>query len=76
MGFAQLNESASEKCIEGKESPAEMQRLYVSGEWSGQGVGRFLIERVMELARVKGKKTLWLGVVRCEIFMFEVGREC
>jgi ribosomal protein S18 acetylase RimI-like enzyme len=76
VGFLQLNESTSEKCVEGKESPVKLQRLYVSGEWSGQGVGRLLMDRMVEVAMGKGKKTLWLGVVSYGRFVFEVGGEC
>lgn len=68
IGFAQMIEGTMEECVREKESPVELQRLYVSGEWSGKGVGSLLMRRVMEVAREKGKKTLWLGVVSCELF--------
>lgn len=42
--------------------PIELQRLYVTQEYHGAGVGRALIDRVEEIARGEGYKTLWLGV--------------
>ncbi|TVY62920.1 Spermidine/spermine N(1)-acetyltransferase [Lachnellula suecica] len=62
VAFAQLTEGTMEKCVEDCESPVELQRLYVLGEWAGKGIGKMLMERMVEIARQKGKKTLWLGV--------------
>ncbi|KAF4630293.1 hypothetical protein G7Y89_g7844 [Cudoniella acicularis] len=62
LGFAQLTEGTMEPCIEGKEDPIELQRLYVGLEWKGMGLGRLLVEGIEEVAREKGGKTLWLGV--------------
>lgn len=55
------------------EKPVELQRLYVSTEWAGKGVGRLLVERVVELAKERGKRTLWLGVVSFFSSSLEVG---
>lgn len=49
------------------EKPVELQRLYVSTEWAGKGIGKLLIERIVELAKERGKKTIWLGVVSLPI---------
>jgi len=40
----------------------ELQRLYVSPDFHGGGVGRLLVESVEKIAREEGFVTLWLGV--------------
>jgi GNAT superfamily N-acetyltransferase len=66
VGFSQLTEGTHEPCVKG-EKPVELQRLYVSTEWAGKGIGKLLIERIVELAKERGKKTIWLGVVSLPI---------
>ncbi|RDW79932.1 hypothetical protein BP6252_04570 [Coleophoma cylindrospora] len=62
MGFVQLTQGTTDPCLEGVESPIELQRLYVSQDFHGSGVGRKLYETVEGMARQRGFKTLWLGV--------------
>jgi len=62
IGFTQLTRGTMEDCLKGSEMPIELQRLYVTQEYHGAGVGRALIDRVEEIARGEGYKTLWLGV--------------
>lgn len=42
--------------------PIELKRLYVGSEWHGRGVARSLMEAVLQTARTRGARTLWLGV--------------
>lgn len=62
IGFAQLTRGTLEECLSHKEKQVELQRLYVAQEYHGMGVGKALIERVEEMAREQGFRTLWLGV--------------
>jgi ribosomal protein S18 acetylase RimI-like enzyme len=62
VGFAQLTRGTMEACLEGCESPVELQRLYVAQDFHGSGVGRMLVEKVESMARGEGYVTLWLGV--------------
>ena len=62
VGFAQLTQGTTEPCLEGSEKPIELQRLYVSPEYHGAGVGRKLVDRVEGMAGEMGFVTLWLGV--------------
>jgi ribosomal protein S18 acetylase RimI-like enzyme len=62
IGFAQLTRGTLEECVSQKEKLIELQRLYVGEEYHGRGVGKALIERVEEMAREQGFRTLWLGV--------------
>jgi ribosomal protein S18 acetylase RimI-like enzyme len=40
----------------------ELERIYVTSEAQGKGVGQMLLDDVVLLARESGFKTLWLGV--------------
>ena len=40
VGFVQLTEGTTEDCLKGTEKPVELQRLYVSQEYHGEGIGR------------------------------------
>ncbi|PMD61364.1 acyl-CoA N-acyltransferase [Hyaloscypha bicolor E] len=62
IGFAQLTRGTSEPCLEGCEQPVELQRLYVSPDFHGGGVGGMLVEEIEKVAREEGFVTLWLGV--------------
>jgi ribosomal protein S18 acetylase RimI-like enzyme len=63
IGFVQLTEGTIEDCLKGTEKPVELQRLYVSQEYHGEGIGRKLVDCVEKLARERGFVTMWLGVV-------------
>jgi ribosomal protein S18 acetylase RimI-like enzyme len=62
VGFTQLTRGTYEPCLEGCEKPVELQRLYVSPDFHGGGVGRLLVEAIERVAREEGFVTLWLGV--------------
>lgn len=42
---------------------AEVKRMFVAPEWRGRGVGRALMERVIDGARARGYATLRLGTL-------------
>ena len=62
MGFAQLTRGTIEQCVAKADKPVELQRLYVNQEYHGRGVGKALVDRVQEIGREMGFKTIWLGV--------------
>jgi GNAT superfamily N-acetyltransferase len=43
-------------------SPIELARLYVDRGWHGRAVGAALMKQVVDEARARGARTLWLGV--------------
>lgn len=43
-------------------APLELKRLYVARAWHGRGVAQALMNAVLDAARARGAKTLWLGV--------------
>jgi ribosomal protein S18 acetylase RimI-like enzyme len=62
LGSSQLTRHSYEPCLEGSPKPVELQRLYVSTEAHGLGVGRRLVEGIEGIAQEEGWETLWLGV--------------
>ncbi len=62
VGFSQLTRGTTEPCLAGLEKTIELQRLYVSEDYHGAGLGRKLIEKVENIARNTGFLTIWLGV--------------
>ena len=60
-GYMKLNEAPSQTDINDAES-LEIERIYVSGEFQGMRLGRYMMERAIEIATERGKKYVWLGV--------------
>ena len=60
-GYLKLNESGSQTDIHDPQS-LEIERIYVSKEYQGQGLGNVLMEKAVETARVRSKAYIWLGV--------------
>jgi ribosomal protein S18 acetylase RimI-like enzyme len=61
VGYAHLVSGLAPPAVEGP-APMELKRLYVSRSWHGKGVAQSLMEAALDAARVRGAKTLWLGV--------------
>ena len=40
----------------------EIERIYVSGGFQGEGLGRYLMEQAIQIAVERKKKYIWLGV--------------
>ncbi len=60
-GYLKLNEAPSQTDINDKAS-LEIERIYVSDEFQGMGLGRFLMEQAVKKAVERNKKYVWLGV--------------
>ena len=60
-GYLKLNEAPSQTDINDAES-LEIERIYVAGEFQGEGLGRFLMEQPLRIAAEGKKKYVWLGV--------------
>lgn len=59
LGFCQLRRGSAEPCLAGVEQTVELQRLYVSRDVHGAGVGSQLAARIEEMARAQGFSTIW-----------------
>lgn len=44
------------------QSSLEIERIYVISAFQGKKVGKVLFEKAVEIAREKGKQSIWLGV--------------
>ena len=60
-GYLKLNEVPSQTDINDAES-LEIERIYVSSEFQGAGLGRYLMEQAIAIAKERKKKYAWLGV--------------
>jgi ribosomal protein S18 acetylase RimI-like enzyme len=59
-GYAKLRAGVAPESVTKK--PIELERLYVSLEWLGRGVGAALMRACIAEAVQKGYRTIWLGV--------------
>ena len=60
-GYLKLNEAPSQTDINDTDS-LEIERIYVSEEFQGLGLGRYLMEQALSKAIERNKKYAWLGV--------------
>lgn len=60
-GYFKLNEAPSQTDINDPSS-LEIERIYVTNEFQGEGLGRYLIEQAISIAAERKKKYIWLGV--------------
>lgn len=60
-GYLKLNEAPSQTDINDEKS-LEIERIYVSSEFQGAGLGSFLMQQALAKAIERGKKYVWLGV--------------
>lgn len=61
VAFAQLRLGPVPECVTGP-MPMELVRFYVDTPLHGTGLARRLMEAVVDEARMRGMRTLWLGV--------------
>jgi len=59
VGFVQLTFGSAQELV-ASEFPAELDRLYVLGRFSGKGIGKTLLHQAEHLAASRGASTLWL----------------
>ncbi len=61
VGYLKLNKYRAQTDIKDPES-IELERIYVVKEFQGNGFGKVLMEKAIEVAVSSQKKYLWLGV--------------
>lgn len=61
IGYAKYRTGSSEACVKGP-NPIELERLYVDPDNIGAGVGKALLDKVVQFTKDEGFSTLWLGV--------------
>lgn len=61
IGYIKVNEgSAQTESRPGAD--LELERIYVDSAYQGKGYGKQLLQKALEVARLKNKDKLWLGV--------------
>lgn len=61
VGYAHLMSGPAPRAVQGP-APRELHRFYVERAWHGRGVAQALMDAVIDSARARGARTLWLGV--------------
>ena len=75
VGFSQLRLAHAAVCIEG-DRPAELHRIYVSGEWHGRGVANELMHAACAAAARARSDCIWLGVWERNLRAIAFYRKC
>ena len=60
-GYLKLNEASAQTDLHDEQS-LEIERIYVSKEFQGEGLGRYLMDQAISIAIQRKKKYVWLGV--------------
>ena len=60
-GYLKLNNYPAQTDINDQQS-LEIERIYVAKEFQGEGFGRLLMEKAIDIAKMQKKSYLWLGV--------------
>lgn len=61
VGYFKINDAKAQTDINDKTS-FELERIYVVSEHQGYGIGEWMIEQIIHLAREAKKEYIWLGV--------------
>jgi len=76
IGFLHLKIGKPHPSVKGS-NPIEILRIYVDSKWHGKHVGAALMDKAIEIGRLGGFKTLWLGVweknLRAQSFYHKYG---
>jgi ribosomal protein S18 acetylase RimI-like enzyme len=60
-GYLKVNENEAQTDVPGP-AGLEIERIYLRRRFQGQGMGRTLLEKGLQIAREKRKTCVWLGV--------------
>ena len=60
-GYIKLNEAGAQTDVHDEQS-LELERIYISKEFQGHGLRRFLMDQAIGIALQRKKKYVWLGV--------------
>ncbi len=60
-GYLKVNDFPSQTDIN-DESSLEIERIYILSDFQGQGLGKCLMEKAIDIANKKNKSYVWLGV--------------
>lgn len=61
VGYLKINVGAAQNEAVG-DAALEIERIYIDTAFIGQGIGRQLMQKALEIAQALGKEKVWLGV--------------
>ena len=61
LGYFKLNFMDAQTDLKDTRA-AELERIYVCKEYQGRKIGKWMLDRAVEIARALGKSYIWLGV--------------
>lgn len=61
VGYIKVNEGKAQTEAR-TDNALELERIYVDRDFQGKGYGKLLLNKAMEVARLKQKDRVWLGV--------------
>lgn len=61
VGYLKIRRSEPPSCLAGR-NLMEIERIYILSKYSGQGLGKALIDKALETAKEEGFDGVWLGV--------------
>jgi len=61
IGYLKINYGEAQTDFK-EDNSIEIERVYVSEEFQGKNVGQNLLNKAIEISRVKNAKSVWLGV--------------
>ncbi|HJW08312.1 MAG TPA: GNAT family N-acetyltransferase [Holophagaceae bacterium] len=62
VGYALMRWGHREPCVGGPDPVVELERIYALAAFQGRGLGPALMQACVDLALLKGARTMWLGV--------------
>jgi ribosomal protein S18 acetylase RimI-like enzyme len=60
-GYMKINQGTAQTDLKDPDS-LEIERIYVKRDFQGLGLGKALIDKAIEIARLGKRRTVWLGV--------------
>ncbi|TMU54988.1 GNAT family N-acetyltransferase [Flagellimonas algicola] len=61
VGYFKVNKDQAQTDVKDKDS-LELERIYVVGHHQGKGIGAWMLQQVIDLAKDNGMDYVWLGV--------------
>lgn len=61
VGYLKVNFGPAQTELQDPEA-LEVERLYLSSDQTGKGIGQLLLDKALEIARASGMRYVWLGV--------------
>ncbi|MEL6483554.1 MAG: GNAT family N-acetyltransferase [Bacteroidota bacterium] len=61
VGYFKLNKGPAQTDLR-DDTAMELERIYLDAAYQGQGIGQWMVEQAVEIAKTAKKNAIWLGV--------------